>query len=57
MGCHILLQEIIQTQGLNLSLLHWQADSLLLSHQGSPVSGVQQSYFLSFFPIIGYYKI
>ena len=23
------------TQGWNLHLLHWQADSLLLSHQGS----------------------
>ena len=23
-------------QGLNLCLLHWEADSLLLSHQGSP---------------------
>ena len=46
-GCHFLLQgtfpEKIQgrssTQGSNLSLqhlLHWQADSLPLSHQGSP---------------------
>ena len=26
-GCHILLQEIFPTQGLNLSLLLWQADS------------------------------
>ena len=25
-------------QGLNLCLLHWQADSLPLSHQGSPES-------------------
>ena len=36
-GCHLLLQRIFQTQGLNLSLLrllHWQADSLLLSHLG-----------------------
>ena len=24
--------------GLNSCLLHWQADSLLLSHQGSPVA-------------------
>ena len=23
-------------QGLNLCLLHWQADSLSLNHQGSP---------------------
>ena len=36
-GCHFLLQGIFLTQGLNLSLLRWQADSLPLSHQGSPV--------------------
>ena len=30
--CHALLQGIFPTQGLNLGLLHWQADSLLLSH-------------------------
>ena len=37
-GCHFLLQGIFPTQGLNphlLCLLHWQADSLPLSHQGS----------------------
>ena len=27
---------ILADQGLNLCLLHWQADSLPLSHQGSP---------------------
>ena len=27
---------IFPTQGLNLSLLHWQAQSLLLNHPGSP---------------------
>ena len=35
MSCHFLLQGIFPTQGLNvvlLSLLHWQVDSLLLSH-------------------------
>ena len=32
-GCHFLLQEIFATQGLNLHLLHWQVNSLLLSHQ------------------------
>ena len=38
-GCHFLLQEIFSTQGSNLCLLlgrhllHWQADSLPLSHQ------------------------
>ena len=31
-GCHFLLQRIFLTQGSNLHLLHWQADSLLLSH-------------------------
>ena len=35
-GCHSLLQGIFPTQGLNPHLLHWQADSLLLSHLGSP---------------------
>ena len=37
--CHFLLQEIFPTQGLNSSLqclLHWQQDSLPLSHLGSP---------------------
>ena len=28
---------IFLTQGLNTHLLHWQVDSLLLSHQGSPI--------------------
>ena len=32
-GCYFLLQGIFLTQGLNLSLLPWQMDSLLLSHQ------------------------
>ena len=39
MGCHFLLQGVFQTQGSNphlLCLLHWQMDSLPLSHQGSP---------------------
>ena len=36
MGCHFLLQWIFWTQGLNLSVLHWEVDSLPLSHQGSP---------------------
>ena len=37
MGCHFLLQVIFLTQGLNLHLLHWQADSLPLSYEGSSV--------------------
>ena len=36
-SCHFLLQGIFLTQGLNLSLQHWQADSLLLSCEGSAV--------------------
>ena len=36
-GCHFLLQGIFPTQGSNLRLLCWQAGSLPLSHQGSPV--------------------
>ena len=35
-GCHFLLQGIFLTQGLNPSLLHWQADSLPLTHLGNP---------------------
>ena len=35
-GCHFLLQGIFLTQGWNSCLLHWQEDSLPLSHQGSP---------------------
>ena len=28
MGCHFLLQGVFLTQGSNLHLMHWQADSL-----------------------------
>ena len=35
-SCHFLLQGIFLTQELNPCLLHWQADSLPVSHQGSP---------------------
>ena len=35
MGSHSLLQAIFPTQGSNPHLLHWQADSLPLSHQGT----------------------
>ena len=31
-GCHFLLQRIFLTQGYNLCLLHWQANSFSLSH-------------------------
>ena len=32
-GCHALLQGIFPIQGLNLCLLHCQAESLPVSHQ------------------------
>ena len=35
-GCLFLLQGIFLTQGSNSHLLHWQEDSLSLSHLGSP---------------------
>ena len=38
-GCHFLFQGIFLTQGSNLCLWclqHWQVDSLLLCHLGSP---------------------
>ena len=37
-GCHFFLQGIFPTQGLNLSLLRWQADFLPLSHLEAPLS-------------------
>ena len=45
-GCHFLFQGIFLIQGSNLHLLHWQADSLPLSHQRSSflfLSGVNSS--------------
>ena len=35
-GFHFLLSQIFPTQGSNLCLLLWQADSLPLSHLGDP---------------------
>ena len=37
-GCHFLLQGIFLKQGSNAQLLHWQVNSLPLSHLGSPGS-------------------
>ena len=42
-GCHFILQGIFLIQGLNLCLLHWQADSLPLGHQGSPNSSLKRA--------------
>ena len=36
MGCRSLLQGIFPTRAVNLRLLHWQVESLPLSHSGSP---------------------
>ena len=36
-SCHFFLQGNFPIQGSNLGLLHWQVDSLPLSHQGSPL--------------------
>ena len=44
--CHFLFQGIFPTQGLNLSLLHWQADSLPLSHLRS-LEGLSILYLIS----------
>ena len=35
-GCHFPIQGIFPTQGSNPHILHWQASSGPLSHQGSP---------------------
>ena len=35
MSCRFLLQGIFLTEESKPHLLHWQVDSLLLSHQGS----------------------
>ena len=43
-GSPFLLQGIFMTQGSNLGLLHWQADSLPLSHQESPALKVELYY-------------
>ena len=49
-------QGILLTQGLNLRLLHWQADSLLLSHQGSFIDRYIFPFFI-FFSIVVYHRI
>ena len=36
-GLHFLLQGVFPTQGWNPRILHWQVDSLLLSHLGRPM--------------------
>ena len=38
-GCHFFLQGIFLTQGWNWHLLHWQGNSLPLSHLGNNIMG------------------
>ena len=45
-GCHFLLQGIFLTRGLNLRLLHWQMNSLPLSHLESSRILLSSSFFL-----------
>ena len=46
-GCRVLLQGNLPDpiQGLNSHLLHWQADSLTVSQQGSPATDLGGCYF------------
>ena len=48
-GCWFLLQGIFPTQGSNLHLLHWQADSLPLVPPGKPIIR-EQTHFNYFKP-------
>ena len=52
LGCHFLLQGIFPAWRLNPRLLHWQADSLPLSHLGRPQ--VLTNYTLFFFFMLLY---
>ena len=47
-GCYFLLLGIFSTQGSNPCFQHWQADSLPLSHQGSPekMRGLQMCFYV-----------
>ena len=47
-GCHFLLQGIFPDSGTNPRALHWQTDSLPLSHQGSPMSSCTDDLVLNF---------
>ena len=46
-GHHFLLQGIFLTQESNLCLLHWQVNSLPLSHQASPARMIQTGFIQS----------
>ena len=56
MSCHFFLQGIFPTQGWNLRLLHWQMDSLPLSHLGSPISHLVLNKKCNLTKIVYYFK-
>ena len=67
-GCHFFFQRIFLIQRLNPHLLHWQVDSLPLSHQGSPILILQkniikymcklpESHFLFFALVVSMYPV
>ena len=51
-GCHFLFQGIFLTQGSSPCLLHWQADSLPLSHQGSPIESLTRPILNQWLPFL-----
>ena len=53
---NFLLQDIFLTQGSNLRLLHWQADFLPLSHQGSPWAYIFFHIFIYLFTYINIFS-
>ena len=44
-GCHFLSQGIFLTQGSSVCFLHWQVNSLPLSHMGSLKALAVRSYY------------
>ena len=59
MGFHFLLQGILSFQPRDQTCvaLHWQVNSLLLSHQGSPVCMYKHTYmqFIEFYLVSNFY--
>ena len=45
-GCHFLLQGIFLTQGLNPCVLHWQVNSLPLSHLETQIIRYHNSHYV-----------
>ena len=54
-GCHFLLQRIFSSQRSNPHLLHWQLDSLPMSHQGSPHINIYNWYIFFLDCSLGHY--